>query len=58
MGYGGIKKYDDINPNASDFSYEPIEDNENNKPMFKVSLKRARNEKGKIEELENSVEIK
>lgn len=56
--YGGRAKYDDINPNASEFSYEPIEDDTVAKPLFKVSIKRARNQQGKLESLENSVEIK
>jgi hypothetical protein len=56
--YGGRAKYEDINPNASDFSYEPIQENPSSKPLFKVSIKRARNMQGKLESLENSVEIK
>lgn len=56
--YGGRAKYDDINPNASDFSYEPVEEDKGSKPIFKVSLKRARKDDGHLESLENSVEIK
>ena len=56
--YGGRAKYEDINPNASDFSYEPIQENAQSKPLFKVSIKRTRNCDGKLESLENSVEIK
>lgn len=56
--YGGRAKYEDVNPHASDYSYEPIDDKKEKQPLFKISIKRARNEEGKLESLENSVEIK
>ena len=56
--YGGRAKYEDVNPNASDVSCEPLNDDDVAEPIFKVSKKRARNENGDLESLEQSHEIK
>ena len=56
--YGGRAKYDDIDPNASEFSYEPIQDNKQSKNIFRISKKRVRNDNGEMVSLEHSVEIK
>lgn len=50
--YGGRAKYQDINPYASDFSYEIVEDEKQPKPIFKISKKRARNDDGDLESLD------
>lgn len=56
--FGGRAKYDKMEPNASEYSYEPVQPDRVSKPIFKISKKRQINELGEMESLENSVEIK
>ena len=56
--FGGKGKYNELDPNESEYSYEPVEAEKVSKPVFRVSKKRKLNENGEMESLENSVEIK